>query len=265
MVKQKSRSNPCQLKILIDEDSKSCTAIDFAQMRNGNLMIADHANKCMKIFYFDTLLLKEVFYLEDHPMCITCFPDDIVAVAYQDALCLEIFERGHETLSTYEELGDCNGLKCLDEYLYFLGSCTVCIYYLQDRENLQLVKSIDIKPIGIYKPEQIDIDEFGDTLYISDAAFGVYILNKSGRVLKSIPANEARGISSDGLNKVFVCCFDTDEVLEINQETAKTNSFLSVKHGVNAPCALFFDRIRRRLYVGMHNNNCILYADILYS
>jgi hypothetical protein len=263
MVKEKSKSNPCQLKNLTDKDSKLCTAINFAKMRNGNLMIADFANKCMKVFFFDTLLLKEVFYLEDHPMCITCFPDDIVAVAYQETLCLEIFERRHETLSIYKELGHCNGLKCLDEYLYFLGSCTVCIYYLQDRENLQLVRSIDIKPIGIYKPEQIDIDEFGDTLYISDAGFGVYILNKSGRVLNSILVHGARGISSDGLNKVFVCRFDTDEVLEINQETAKTNPFLSVKHGVNVPCAVFFYRTRRRLYVGMHNNNYILYADIL--
>ncbi|XP_060581177.1 uncharacterized protein LOC132737839 isoform X2 [Ruditapes philippinarum] len=263
---EKPKSRPCQLfycNILTDKDRKLCTAIDFAQMSNGNLMIADYANKCVKIFYFDTLLLKEVFYVEHHPMCITCFPDNIVAVAYKDALCLEIFERRHETLRIYKELGDCNGLKCQGEYLYILGSCTVCKYYLQDRGNLKLVRRIDLKPIGIYEPEQIDIDEFGDTLYISDAVFGVYILNKSGRLLNRIPVNEARGISSDGLNKVFVCCFDTDEVLKINQETAKTNLFLSLKHGVNAPCALFFDRIRRRLYVGMHNNNYILYVDIL--
>jgi DNA-binding beta-propeller fold protein YncE len=176
---------------------------------------------------------------------------------------LEIFQRRHEILSTHEELSDCYGLKCLDEYLYILGSCTVYKYYLQDQVNLQLVRSIDLNPSGIYKPDQIDIDEYGDTLYISDAALGVYILNTSGRVLKHIPVNEARGISYGGQNKVFVCCFDSDNVLEINQEAAKTKSFLSVKHRVNAPCAVFFDRIRRRLYVGMHNNNYILYADIL--
>ena len=114
---------------------------------------------------------------------------------------------------------------------------------------------------GIFSDARhVMVSTAADTVYVADFCKGLIIVDREGQVKEKLVIDKISGTSGlcpDGMGGLFVCGFNSNNVLHVGADGQVLAEVLTSPDGLGQPVSACYDRIHKRLIVTQWESNQI--------
>ncbi|XP_052782026.1 uncharacterized protein LOC128218399 [Mya arenaria] len=243
-----------EYNVKVSSDKRSCLIGGMCDLTGGEIVITDNGNCSVK-------LLDQEYRVVDHcnvpeypqGLCLIGGNEVAVCVNNLDDRCelhfMNVTERKLITTRTLNFTHRCYAADNHGDKLYISDNTSLYVYTMSG----QLTKKLYEDKSGDYTVQRMSITS--DAIYITNRSkHQISTLDNLGNKLATFTDRDLRGpygVHATTAGHVFVCCFVTNKVMQIDKNGMRKMAILAREaDGLYGPYALFFNSRTSSLVVG---------------
>jgi sugar lactone lactonase YvrE len=105
---------------------------------------------------------------------------------------------------------------------------------------------------------RVTCSDSGDRLFVTDWTNGVVVLDENGNYIETVKEPQifgADGICADRRGNVFLCGYDSNNVIQMSQEGIYVGLVLGKLDGIERPQAVCFNELNNTLFVALQGSD----------
>lgn len=257
-------------KVGTDVDKYMCLITGIDQLPDGRTIIVDGNNNKIKLLSTSTFsVLAELHQtLTPRDVCHTTGTELAVAAcewAYPDGkvlkseiICVKADTKKLLPTKTIKLRHGCRSIAYHAKSLYVGCNHVIYIYNMDGK----LLKKLSDKSLSNYVCK-FSLGADANMLYVTSYTNNsLFTLDNKGQKLSALSDPDLRGplgVCVTDTDAVFVCGRDSHTIIQVDQHgKRKVSSLATNTDGVYRPLALCYDKTKRRLLVGLRNENILV-------
>ncbi|XP_060605731.1 uncharacterized protein LOC132758193, partial [Ruditapes philippinarum] len=248
------------MNVKLQDDETTCDISGSCLIEDGTLLLADCENKKLKCVNIETMTINSSCSFDQTPWGVCCTSKDEAVVTLSSPCSIQFVSIGTELKPTRKVNINHNcgvGISFKDDKLYITDNAKTL--YIHDMCGKELQKiSTDSTGNGLFNcVREIDLSDALRGGVVADLYEGVIILNDQYQriaVYCEPELQNATSVCTDDVGSIFVCGYNSRNVLQIGYDGKKICDVLTSTHGLQYPESLCFDSIKRRLIVSQNSD-----------
>ncbi|XP_053397526.1 uncharacterized protein LOC128556416 isoform X2 [Mercenaria mercenaria] len=253
------------INVKLQKDSSSCQIFGSCLNEDGPVLLVDYNNKKLKRANITNMAVDGYCTFDNYPYSVCCTSrQEAVVTFYSYTQFIQFVTIGDQlTLSRKVQTNHhCLGIAFKEDRLYITdNSNTIYIHDMAGNE-LQAI-SQDSSGNGLFScTRHIAFKDVTQGVFVADWYKGVIILDKQFQPVATFidsGLSNASGVSTDRNGNIFVCGYNSDNVLQTGYDGKKRGVVVDKSHGVQTTRSVCFDPIQCRLIVTQHNDVVKIY------
>ncbi|XP_053383814.1 protein wech-like [Mercenaria mercenaria] len=249
-----------------EEKPKLVTFSSLCVLSENKLVVASYKHNCLFIINDLTKITPaNAVNLSSNPWGIKKITADQVSVTFPDARSVKFLTISAETMNLNPKSlrmgGNCYGIACTGEHLVvsFLYPAEIRVINFDGIVINHLVRPSDGR-ISFRSPLCITLNVDHSALYISDSETNtVTCMTLEGKVkaiYKDDQLTSPLHMAIDGTGLVYVCGRTSNNIHQLSSDLKKGIVLLD-RHELTSPTSVAYCTKRKRLYVGIKNENIV--------
>ncbi|XP_053390775.1 uncharacterized protein LOC128553627 [Mercenaria mercenaria] len=243
-----------EFNIKMQNDASSCWVNGSCLTEDGALLMADYKNNTLKRANNVTNPVLDHCKLPDHPLSVCCVSKHEAAVTLNKNTVQFVSLADQMTPTRQIKLThDCFGIAYKGDKLYITDN--INSLYIHDMTGNLLKKVLQ----NIPGSRHIAFSDTGNETFVICLGIGLITIDVNAKHTNTYTASDisdSTGICSDGSGNLFVCGFNSSNVVQIGQDLNKIGEIVKRSNGLKNPQSLCYDHRTSTLIVTQsHQSN----------
>ncbi|XP_053383613.1 uncharacterized protein LOC128549894 [Mercenaria mercenaria] len=231
--------------VKLEEDICSCCIISSCMLDSGDILLADNSNRNIKRVECKTFSVQDSLKLPHYPLSVCKVSKWKIAVTLSNNI-VQIVDTTESLLpsSSFKTDHRCIGIAVVNGQLMVCENGKKAHIYTMNGKRLKAIDKIsDANFIS-----EIPMCDGKMLQHVADRQNGDILWVYSGQEL-----DNSCGVCSDGYGNVFVCCEESNCVVQAGLDGKHVGDVMPMSLGIKNPQAVCFDKQNSKLIVAAQN------------